>query len=140
MLWIKAFHIITMVCWFAGIFYLPRIFVYLAMAEDAATRAHLQLMSEKLYRFTTPFAVLTILLGGWLMSFNLDYYLSALWFQIKLLLVTALVVYHVICGKMVTCHRQYGVQRSHVYYRWFNEAPVLVLFSVVILVIVRPFH
>ena len=141
MLWVKAFHIIFVVCWFAGIFYLPRIFVYQAMAKDnAATQQHLQTMAEKLYRFTTPFAILTIIFGGWLLSYNWSYYQTALWLHIKLALIALLLVYHGICGKMVKAHRQQGTTRSHVFYRWFNEAPVLVLFAVVILAVVKPFH
>ena len=139
MLWIKAFHIIFIVCWFAGIFYLPRLFVYHAMASDEATRAHLRIMEAKLYRFTTPFAVLSIGFGLWLTSYNLDYYLTAGWFYLKVILVTLLIGYHLICGRIVKQLQAGPVQRSHIFYRWFNEAPVLALFGVVILVVVKPF-
>ena len=138
MLWLKAFHLIAVICWFAGIFYLPRLFVYHAMAEDDATRAHLQIMERKLYRFITPFAVLTVIFGVWLLSYNWDYYKTALWLHIKLALVALLLIYHAVCGQFVKRHQQ-GQLRSHVFYRWFNEAPVLILFAVVILVIVKPF-
>ncbi|WP_372747671.1 CopD family protein [Litorivivens sp.] len=138
MLWIKAFHIIAMVCWFAGIFYLPRLFVYHAMAEDAATRDHLKIMERKLYRFISPFAVLTIVLGLALLSQNWQYYLSQTWMQIKLILVLALIGYHLYCGVLVKRFLTDANVRSHVFYRWFNEAPVFVLFGAVILVVVRP--
>lgn len=137
MLWIKAFHLIAVICWFAGVFYLPRLFVYHAMAEDTATRQHLQLMERKLYRFMTPFAALTVAFGLWLLSYNWDYYKAALWLHIKLALVVLLVIYHVVCGYFVKQH-QSGQLHSHVFYRWFNEVPVLILFAVVILVIVKP--
>jgi len=139
MLWVKAFHIIFVVCWFAGIFYLPRLFVYHAMATDEATRAHLRIMERKLYRFTTPFAVLAIGFGLWLASYNLDYYLSSGWFHAKVFLVLCLVGYHWVCGRFVKQLQDDSVERSHVFYRWFNEAPVLVLFAAVILAVVKPF-
>ena len=138
MLWIKAFHIIAMVCWFAGIFYLPRLFVYHAMADDAATRNHLTTMERKLYRFITPFAVLTVLFGLALLAQNWQFYLGETWMQIKLALVIALLIYHAYCGVLVKRFEQDENIRSHVFYRWFNEAPVLVLFGAVILVVVRP--
>ena len=139
MLWVKAFHIIFMVCWFAGIFYLPRLFVNHAMVEDPATRAQLALMERKLYRFITPFMWLTLGLGLWLASVNWSYYWQAPWFLLKVLLVTVLVAYHFKCGQIVKKFQDDANVRSHVFYRWFNEFPVLILFSVVILVVVRPF-
>ncbi|MBB3048167.1 putative membrane protein [Litorivivens lipolytica] len=138
MLWIKALHIIAMVCWFAGIFYLPRLFVYHTMAEESATREHLKIMERKLYRFISPFAVLTVVFGLILLSQNWSYYLGEVWMQIKLALVAALVAYHLYCGVLVKRFEQDENVRSHVFYRWFNEAPVLVLFGAVILVVVRP--
>ncbi|MGK0442858.1 MAG: putative membrane protein [Pseudohongiellaceae bacterium] len=139
MLWVKAFHLIFMVCWFAGIFYLPRLFVYHAMAKDQATRDHLALMERKLYRFTTPFAFLTIGFGLWLASYNWDYYLQAKWFHAKLALVLLLVGYHWQCGRYVKQLQQHRELRSHVFYRWFNELPVFILFAVIIFVVVKPF-
>ncbi|WP_019529811.1 CopD family protein [Dasania marina] len=139
MLWLKALHIIFMVCWFAGIFYLPRLFVYHAMAEDQATREQLAIMERKLYRFISPFAVLTILFGLWLASYNIDYYLQAKWFYAKLALVLLLVGYHLQCGRYIKQLAQHSEQRSHVFYRWFNELPVIILFTVIILVVVKPF-
>ena len=139
MLWIKALHIIAVICWFAGIFYLPRLFVYHAMADDHITRDHLKIMEQKLYSFMSIFAVLTLIFGGWLVSYNWEYYLQSHWFIAKAVLVTALYAYHFVCGHFVKQLQDDGNLRSHVFYRWFNEAPVLVLFAVVILVVVKPF-
>lgn len=139
MLWIKAFHLIAMVCWFAGIFYLPRLFVYHAMAGEQATRDHLKTMERKLYRFITPFAVLTVIFGLLLLAHDWRFYLSQHWMQAKLLLVLALIIYHAYCGVLVKRFENDANIRSHVFYRWFNEAPVLVLFGAIILVVVRPF-
>jgi putative membrane protein len=139
MLWIKAFHIITVVCWFAGIFYLPRLFVYHAMTEEQVVRDHLKIMEHKLYRFMSLFAVLSIIFGVWLVSYNWDYYWQSTWFIIKLILVASLVIYHLVCGNYVKQLQQDSNQRSHIFFRWFNELPVIVLFAVVILVVVKPF-
>ena len=140
MIWVKAFHIIFMVAWFAGLFYLPRLFVNHAMTEDEAVREHLALMEKKLYRFITPWMVLTIVFGLWLMF---DYawaaYAHMWWLQIKLLLVAALVVYHFYCGSIIGDLQNNPSRRSHIWYRWFNELPVLVLFAAVILAVVKPF-
>jgi putative membrane protein len=138
-LWLKAFHIIFMVCWFAGIFYLPRLFVNHAMVSDAATAAQLGIMERKLYRFITPFAWLTVIFGLWLLILGWDYYRQAYWMHAKLSLVALLAVYHVICGRLVKMFAEGRNTRSHVFYRWFNELPVLVLFGSIILVVVRPF-
>ena len=139
MLWLKSFHIIFMVCWFAGLFYLPRLFVNHAMVEDAKTQQQLALMERKLYRFITPFMVLTILFGGWLFGRNADYYLQSGWFHAKMTLIVLLVIYHFYCGALVKRFAQGDNQRGHVFYRWFNELPVLVLFAAVILAVVKPF-
>lgn len=139
MLWIKAFHIIFMVCWFAGVFYLPRLFVYHAMSTEPAVHAQLAIMERKLYRFVSIFAVLTIILGFVLVMGNSAYYLKAPWFHAKLTLVLLLVIYHLVCGAMVKQLAGGGNKRSHVFYRWFNEIPVLFLFSIIILVVVKPF-
>jgi len=138
-LWLKAFHIIFMVCWFAGIFYLPRLFVHHALSEDAETRTRLSIMEHKLYRFVTPFAWLTVLLGFAMIATNLDYYKTQYWLHAKIALVALLVVYHVQCGRLVRQFASGDIRQSHVYYRVFNELPVLILFAVVILVVVRPF-
>jgi len=139
-LWIKAFHIIFVVCWFAGIFYLPRLFVNAAMEDDAKSLERLKLMQHKLYRFMTPFAWLTAFFGLWMLStLGTDALLGSRWLQLKLLLVIGLIAYHLWCGRIV---RQFATdenRRSHVWFRWFNEVPVLVLFSVIILAVVKPF-
>ncbi len=139
MLWIKSFHIISVVCWFAGIFYLPRLFVYHAMAEDSTTRGHLTLMQHKLYRFMSMFAVLSVVFGLWLASYNWGYYWQSKWFVTKVVLVATLVLYHFLCGHYVKQLQRNESSHSHVFYRWFNELPVLILFAVVILVVVKPF-
>lgn len=138
-LWIKAFHIIFMVCWFAGIFYLPRLFVNHAMSKDEATRQQLTLMEGKLYRFITPFAFLTVGLGLWILSLNWPYYQSAAWLHLKVILVILLCLYHYQCGRIVKQFKEDQNQRSHRYFRFFNEVPVFILFAVVILAVVKPF-
>jgi len=136
MLWVKAFHIIFMVSWFAGLFYLPRLFVYHAMTEDEAGNERFKIMERKLYRFVTPFMWLTIGLGLWLM---IDFHLyTQLWMQIKLLLVSILVAYHFYCGHLVKVFANDESRRNHIWFRWFNEFPVLLLFAIVILAIIRP--
>ncbi len=140
MVWVKAFHIIFMVAWFAGLFYLPRLFVNHALAEEDAVKARLAQMESKLYRFIGPWMVLTIVFGAWLL---IDYawaaYAQMLWLHLKLALVAVLVAYHFYCGKLVRDFAQNRNRRTHVWYRWFNEFPVLILFAVVILAIVKPF-
>ena len=136
MLWIKAFHIIFVTSWFAGLFYLPRLFVNHAMVEDPSTQQHLQLMERKLYRFMTPLAILALGFGLWLW---LGYGITGGWLQLKLPLVAGLVAYHLYCGKLMRDFSKEQNHRSHVWYRWFNEVPVLLLFAVVVLVVVKPF-
>ena len=139
MLWLKAFHIIFMVCWFAGLFYLPRLFVYHAMSNEPTVHAQLAIMESKLYRFVSIFAVLTTLLGFTLIALNPAYYMSAGWFHVKLTLVVALITYHLYCGVLVRRMTAGTNARSHVFYRWFNEIPTLFLFGIVILAVVKPF-
>lgn len=141
MLWLKAFHIIAVICWFAGIFYLPRLFVNHAMVEDAATRERLALMERKLFRFMTPFMILTIGLGCWVVvaggfweGFRFHH-----WLHVKLLLVLVLCAYHGWLGLTVKLFAEGRNQRSHKFYRVMNELPVLLLFAAVILVVVKPF-
>jgi putative membrane protein len=136
MLWVKAFHIIFVVSWFAGLFYLPRIFVNHAMATETAEIARLKLMERKLYRFVTPIAVLALGFGLWLW---LGFGITGGWMYAKLLLVLVLIAYHYYCGKLVKMFAADQNTRSHIFYRWFNEIPVLVLIAVVILVTVKPF-
>jgi protoporphyrinogen IX oxidase len=137
--WVKAFHIIAVVCWFAGIFYLPRLFVYHALATDQATREHLKIMERKLYRFVTPFAILTIALGLAMVLLNPQYYAHAGWLQAKVLLVLPLAIYHWHCGRLARRFATDRIEHSHIYYRWFNELPVVLLFAIVILAVVKPF-
>jgi len=136
MLWIKSFHIIFVVSWFAGLFYLPRLFVNHAMTRDAAVIEQLKAMERKLYRFVTPLGVLALATGLWLW---LGYGISGGWLMAKLALVAALVVYHLYCGKLLLDFKQDRNAHSDVWYRWFNEFPVLILIVVVILVVVKPF-
>lgn len=138
MLWIKAFHIVFVVSWFAGLFYLPRIFVNLAMvsAESAAERERLLLMAGKLYRFVTPIAWLAMGLGLWLW---LGYGITGGWMHAKLALVLGLLAYHRYCGVLLEQFRAGRNTRSHVWFRVFNEVPVLALIAVCILVVVKPF-
>lgn len=134
--WIKAFHIIFVISWFSGLFYLPRIFVNLAMATQEAERDRLLLMAQKLFRFMTPLAVLAIALGTWLW---LKYGFRGTWLMVKLTLVLMLVAYHAYCGKLLKKFRLGLNKHSHVWYRWFNEAPILLMMAIVILVVVKPF-
>jgi len=139
MLWLKAFHIIFVVCWFAGLFYLPRIFVYYAASEHLEVRAQLAVMARKLYRFVTPFMVIAITLGLIMMAMNPDYYLNSNWMRLKLGSVALLVVYHFMCGRYVRAINDNRNQHNHVYFRFFNEVPVLFLFGIVLLAVLKPF-
>ena len=136
MLVVKALHISFVVAWFAGLFYLPRLFVNHAMVEDAATRTQLALMEHKLYRFMTPLGILAVVLGFWLWF---GYGFSGGWLHAKTALVSFLIVYHLYCGKLVRDFAAGRNTRSHKWYRVFNEVPVLVLFTVVFLVVLKPF-
>ena len=135
MLWIKSFHIIFVTSWFAGLFYLPRIFVNLAMASEKAEQDRLLLMSHKLYKFVTPIAYLSIALGMWLW---LGYGFTGLWLHIKVGLIVVLLAYHHYCGYLLAQFKQGRNIHGHVWYRIFNEVPVLLLVAVVILVTVKP--
>ena len=140
MIWIKALHIIFMVAWFAGIFYLPRLFVNHAMSDEKAVHKQLELMEQKLYRFITPWMILTLAFGIWLL---IDYawvaYSQMLWLKIKLALIVPLVAYHFYCGRVIKQLKINPHLRSHIWFRWFNEVPVLILFAVVLLAVAKPF-
>ena len=137
MLWVKAFHIIAVVTWFAALFYLPRLFVYHAMSEDAVSIERFKVMERKLYRgIMTPSAVIAVMLGLWLW---LGFGFSGGWLHAKLALVTVLLGYHGYCGKLLRDFRDDRNRHGHVFYRWFNEFPVLILVAVVILAVVKPF-
>ncbi|MCP5266145.1 MAG: CopD family protein [Burkholderiaceae bacterium] len=137
-LWVKALHIVFVTSWFAGLFYLPRIFVNLAMTDPGEARDRLLLMAGKLYRFMNPLMVLALGLGLWLW---LGYGVGAGqgWMHAKLALVVLLLGYHHACARLLRKFREDRNARSHVWYRWFNEVPVLILLAVVVLVVVRPF-
>ncbi|MEM1113413.1 MAG: CopD family protein [Pseudomonadota bacterium] len=138
-LWLKALHLIFVVCWFAGLFYLPRIFVYYAASEDAKTRETLAIMARKLYRFVTPLMILAVVFGLWLILLNTSYYLSSIWMWLKLGGVAFLLVYHWQCGRYVRRINDNTDDHSHVFYRFFNEVPVVFLFAIVILAVLKPF-
>ena len=136
MLWIKALHIIFMVTWFAGLFYLPRLFVYHSTATDAAGIERFKIMERKLfYGIMTPGAILTLIFGVWLW---LGYSFNGTWLHIKLALVIVLIAYHIYCGKLLMDFKHDRNTHSHVFYRWLNEFPVLILIAVVILAVVKP--
>ena len=138
MYWVKTLHIVFMVTWFAGLFYLPRLFVYHAMAEDRASLERFKVMERKLYwGIMAPGAVLTIVFGVWLwLAWFRD---ASGWLYAKLALVVLLAAYHLWCGSLMRAFAAERNTRSHVWFRWFNEAPVLALFAAVYLVVFKPF-
>ena len=138
MLWVKSFHIFFVVSWFAGLFYLPRLFVNHAMADDAATRERLLMMERKLFRFMTPLGVLAVVFGLWL--WFRYFWGSGAWMHIKLLLVVFLIAYHAYCGKLLRDFERGRNSRSHVWYRVFNEVPVFLLLGSIVLAVVKPFQ
>ena len=134
--WVKALHIIFMVTWFAGLFYLPRLFVYHAMAEDTVSRERFKVMERKLFLgIMTPGAVLTVVFGTWLW---VGWNFSGKWLMAKLVLVLALLVYHAWCGLLLLEFREDRNRHSHVWYRWFNEVPAVLLIVIVFLVVLKP--
>lgn len=141
MLWVKAFHLIFIVTWFSALFYLPRLFVYHALCDDEAGNARFKVMERKLYRgIMTPSAILTLVFGLWLLSYySLEQIASMGWLHAKLTLVILLFAYHGVCGRMLKQFAADTNQRSHRFYRWFNEFPVLLLIAIIILAVVRPF-
>ena len=136
MLWVKTFHLLFVISWFAGLFYLPRILVNLAMEDNETSYARLLLMARKLYRFMTILAVPALVFGLWLW---LGYGISGGWLHAKLVLVVLLIGYHHACGSLLKKFEHKRNTRSHVWFRWFNEVPVLVLFATLILVVLKPF-
>jgi protoporphyrinogen IX oxidase len=141
MLWLKAFHLIFMVTWFAGLFYLPRLFVYHAMSSDTVSRERFKIMERKLYYgIMTPGMLLTLLFGAWMLAdYAWDMYRSSGWLHAKLGLLALLVGYHGLCGKWLLDFKHDRNRHNHVYFRWMNEVPVLFLFGIVILAVVKPF-
>ena len=142
MLWVKAFHVIFMISWFAGLFYLPRLFVYHASSSDDVSNERFKIMERKLfYGIMTPAAIVTSILGLWLIYDYAWRWLaesSMFWLHIKLLLVILLYIYHWYCWKLLKLFKEDKNTHSHVYYRWFNEIPVFMLMGSIILVIVKP--
>ncbi len=137
MLWIKALHVVFLVSWFAGLFYLPRLYVYHAQATDGATRATFEVMERKLYRgIMTPTMVLTLVFGAWLW---LGYGITGGWLHAKLVLVAILVAYHFWLGRLRSDFARGVNTHGHVFFRWINEFPLLVLVAIAILAIVKPF-
>ncbi len=141
MLWLKALHLIFMVTWFAGLFYLPRLFVYHAMSDDEISNERFKVMERKLfYGIMTPGMIATFIFGVWMLT---DYawvlYSATGWLHIKLTLLVALVIYHGYCGKCLLDFKNDRNHHSHVFYRWMNEVPVLFLIAIVILAVVKPF-
>lgn len=141
MLWLKAFHIIFMVTWFAGLCYLPRLFVYHSMSDDSISCERFKIMERKLYYgIMMPGALFTIGSGlSLLHSYAWNLYGMMLWLHLKLALALILIVYHVYCGYLIKQFKNNNNKFSHVFYRWFNEFPVLVLIAMVLLVILKPF-
>lgn len=139
MLWVKALHIISLVCWFAGIFYLPRLFVYHAACEDQPGRERFKVMERKLYRgIMTPSMIAVLVFGGWLLYLNPGL-MKMGWMHAKLALVFLLIGYHHVCLAYMKKFERNENGKSHVFYRWFNEAPVLILIAVICLAVVKPF-
>jgi putative membrane protein len=136
MLWVKALHIVFMVTWFAGLFYLPRLFVYHALSHDTLSKERFKLMERKLYwGIMTPSGVLTLFFGLWLW---LGWGFTGTWLTAKLALAAVLVAYHLGCGKLMRDFRAGRNRRSHLWFRWFNEFPVLVLIAAVFLAVLKP--
>jgi protoporphyrinogen IX oxidase len=138
MLWVKSLHIIFMVTWFAGLFYLPRLFVYHAMAHDRPSIERFKVMERKLFwGIMTPGALLTIAFGVWLW---LQWFKPATgWLHVKLALVALLAGYHLWCWRLLRAFAEERNTKSHVWLRWFNEVPVVILFATVFLVVLKPF-
>ncbi|WP_426340114.1 CopD family protein [Pseudoduganella sp. S-14] len=138
MLWIKALHIVFIVSWMSGLFYLPRIFVNLAMETPGPTTERLLTMARKLYRFTTMLALPAVVFGIWLVVLQYGATMPG-WLHAKLFFVFLLLGYHHACGSLLKKFERGANVRGHVFYRWFNEVPVLMLLAIVILVVVKPF-
>lgn len=140
MLWIKALHLITIITWFAGIFYLPRLFVYHTNIQDELSSARFKIMEQRLYYgIMMPSFILATLLGIWMIyDYAWVYLTNQYWLVIKLILVGLLIIYHFICGYFVKVFKEDNNQKSDKFYRIFNEIPVLLLISIIILVVVKP--
>lgn len=140
MLMVKALHIIFAVCWFAGVFYLPRLFVYHAQAEDQISKDRFKIMERKLYRgIIIPSTLLTLLFGGWYAAYYWSWLSHAGWFHAKLGVIFLLIGYNHMCSYYLKQFAQDKNQKDHVFFRWFNEVPVLFLLAIIVLAVVKPF-
>ncbi len=141
MLWLKALHLIFMVTWFAGLFYLPRLYVYHAMSDDGISNERFKVMERKLFfGIMTPGMIATLLFGIWmLVGYDWAIYVNAGWLQAKLALLALTLIYHYVCYQWLLDFKHDRNQRSHVFYRWMNEVPVLFLVGIIILAVVKPF-
>ena len=141
MLWLKALHLIFMVTWFAGLFYLPRLYVYHAMSDDQISRDRFKIMERKLYfGIMTPGMILTLFFGIWmLINSAWELYSASGWLHAKLTLLALLIIYHIYCGKWLLDFKHDRNKHSHIFYRWINEIPVLFLIGITILAVVKPF-
>jgi len=140
MLWVKTFHIIFMVTWFSGLFYLPRLYVYHASADDDISNDRFKIMERKLFVMMTIGGIGTAILGLWLLfDYGFSTYYNTFWLYIKLILVAGLIYYHHVCYKIMIDFRYDANVRDHVYYRLFNEIPVPFLIAIVIFVVIKPF-
>jgi putative membrane protein len=138
-LWLKAFHIIAMVAWFAGLFYLPRLFVYHAISNDEISLTRFKLMERRLYKgIMWPAAIITTCLGVAMVFIAPDYYLHQSWFHWKMLMVALLWAYHLYCGYFVKCFANECNRKSSGFFRFFNEIPTVILIIVVLLVVIKP--
>ncbi|AWB67007.1 protoporphyrinogen oxidase HemJ [Saccharobesus litoralis] len=139
-LWFKALHIAFMVAWFAGIFYLPRLFVYHAENKDSHTNEIFKTMERRLLYFVTPWAILTLIFGVALIGhYGLDWFKHSAWLHAKLTFVVGLYIYHAYCFKLLNDFKNDRNTKSAKFYRWFNEIPVIALFAIIILAVVKPF-
>ena len=141
MLWYKALHLIFMVTWFSGLFYLPRLFVYHAMSDDKISIARFKVMEKKLfYGIATPGGLLTIIFGFCLLVSNgMTSYSGQLWLSLKMILIAVLVLYHIYCFSLLQDFKYDRNKHTHIWYRWFNEVPVLILVGIVLLAVIKPF-
>ena len=141
MLWYKALHLIFMVTWFSGLFYLPRLFVYHAMSDDKISIDRFKVMEKKLfYGIATPGGLLTIIFGVCLLVSNgMTSYSGQLWLSLKMILIAVLILYHIYCFSLLQDFKYDRNKHTHIWYRWFNEVPVLILVGIVLLAVIKPF-
>ena len=140
LLWVKGLHLAFMVAWFAGIFYLPRLFVYHAQTESSEVSAQLKVMERRLLYFVTPFAILTLVFGLWLIfAYGSAWFAASGWMHVKLVIVALLYGYHIYCFKLLADFAHDRNRRGHKFYRVFNEVPVLALFAIILLAVLKPF-